>query len=94
MARSTRRRVERLRSDRGSRRWTDARRIVGSMLILVGSVMAVAHLIAHLAEMRVKGALDVLIGYPMAAILVVLGLLLFGWDSAPPRPRPHQRSSR
>ncbi|MCA4727377.1 MULTISPECIES: hypothetical protein [Mycolicibacterium] len=45
--------------------------------------MAVAHLIAHLADMRVNERTDMLIGFPMASVLVVLGLLLIGLQSHP-----------
>jgi hypothetical protein len=57
------------------------RRAVGLLLVVVGSAMAVAHLIAHLANMPVVGAQDLLIGFPMAAILVIIGLLLIGLQS-------------
>lgn len=77
--------VEHLRRIREPRRWASFRRALGWLLAVVGAAMAVAHLIAHLAEMRVVGALDVLIGFPMAAVLVVLGLLLIGLESVPPR---------
>ncbi|MDN4519674.1 hypothetical protein QYF68_17915 [Mycolicibacterium austroafricanum] len=59
------------------------------MLVVVGSAMAVAHLIAHLASMRVVGALDLLIGFPMAVLLVLVGLLLIGLQSVPPRSSRH-----
>jgi hypothetical protein len=71
--------------NRNSRRWARFRRAVGSVLVVVGSAMAVAHLIAHLASMRVVGALDLLIGFPMAALLVLAGLLLIGLQPVPPR---------
>lgn len=70
---------------REPRRWTGFRRAVGWVFVVVGSAMAVAHLIAHLASMRVVGTLDLLIGFPMAAILVLVGLLLIGLESAPPK---------
>ncbi|BBZ16005.1 hypothetical protein [Mycolicibacterium gadium] len=54
---------------------------MGSLLVVVGAAMAVAHLIAHLANMRVIGVQDLLIGFPMAAILVIIGLLLIGLHS-------------
>ncbi|WP_085978087.1 MULTISPECIES: hypothetical protein [Mycolicibacterium] len=62
---------------------------MGSVLVVVGSAMAVAHLIAHLASMRVVGALDLLIGFPMAVLLVLVGLLLIGLQSVPPRSSRH-----
>jgi len=58
---------------------------VGSLLAVVGAAMAVAHVIAHLAEMRMVGALDVVIGFPMATVLILLGVLLIGLNSVPPR---------
>ncbi|KMO83322.1 hypothetical protein MCHLDSM_00518 [Mycolicibacterium chlorophenolicum] len=77
------------RLNRNSRRWARFRRAVGSVLVVVGSAMAVAHLIAHLASMRVVGALDLLIGFPMAVLLVLVGLLLIGLQSVPPRSSRH-----
>lgn len=77
------------RLNRNSRRWARFRRAVGSVLVVVGSAMAVAHLIAHLATMRVVGALDLLIGFPMAVLLVLVGLLLIGLQSVPPRSSRH-----
>lgn len=56
-------------------------RAVGSLLVVVGAAMAVAHLIAHLANMRVVGVQDLLIGFPMAAMLVIIGLLLIALQS-------------
>jgi len=64
------------------------RRTVGSLLVLVGAAMAVAHLIAHLADMRVRGLTDLLIGFPTAAMLMVLGLLLLGLQAHPRRDPP------
>jgi len=85
MARRETYRAGRRRLNRIPRRWARFRRVVGSLLVVVGSAMAVAHLIAHLASMRVVGALDMVIGFPMAAILVLVGLLLIGLQSVPPR---------
>lgn len=67
------------------------RRTVGSLLVLVGAAMAVAHLIAHVADMRVRGLPDLLIGFPMAAMLMVLGLLLIGLQAHPRRDPPGRR---
>jgi hypothetical protein len=78
--------------NRDPRRWARFRRVVVSLLIVVGLAMATAHLIAHFARMRVVGALDLLIGFPMAAALVLVGLLLIGLESAPRRSsRRHDR---
>lgn len=78
--------------NRDPRRWARFGRAVGSLLIVVGSAMATAHLIAHFASMRVVGALDLLIGFPMAAMLVLVGLLLMGLET--PRPRSSRRRDR
>lgn len=47
------------------------------------SVLAAAHLIAHLAGMRVGGHTEALIGFPTAATLMMLGLLLVGLQTHP-----------
>lgn len=85
MARGDTYQAGRRRLIRDARRWTGFRRAVGWVFVVVGSAMAVAHLIAHLASMRVVGTLDLLIGFPMAAMLVLVGLLLIGLESAPPK---------
>ena len=59
------------------------RRTIGELSVLVGAAMAVAHLIAHLSDMRVSGWTDLLIGFPMAALLMVFGLLLIGLQTHP-----------
>ena len=85
MARGDTRQVGRLRRNRDPRLWARLRRVARSLLVLVGVAMAVAHLIAHFADMRVVGAMDLLIGFPMAAVLVLVGLLLIGIESVQPR---------
>lgn len=59
------------------------RRTLGSLLALVGAAMAVAHLIAHLADMPTAGLAERLIGFPTAAMLMVVGLLLLGLQRPP-----------
>ncbi|WP_454231401.1 hypothetical protein [Mycolicibacterium fortuitum] len=45
--------------------------------------MATAHLIAHIASWHVPGMRDVLLGFSVAAILVIIGIVLIGLQ--PPR---------
>lgn len=54
------------------------RRAVGWVLVAVGVVMAVVHIGAHLGRLHLLGYQDLLIGYPMAAILVLAGVVLVG----------------
>lgn len=92
MAQGERFQASRRGVDRDRRRWARYTRAVGSLLIMVGLAVATAHLIAHFANMRVVGALDLLIGFPMAATLVLVGLLLIGLQSTLPRSsRRHDR---
>ena len=48
------------------------------MVVVVGVVMAVVHIGAHLGRLHLLGYQDLLIGYPMAAILVLAGVVLVG----------------
>lgn len=73
--------AERRPVNRDAHHRAGVRRAVGSLLVVVGAAMAVAHLIAHLANMPVVGLQDLLIGFPMAAMLVIIGLLLIGVQS-------------
>lgn len=50
--------------------------------MFVGSAIAVAHVIAHLAVSQVRGWAETTMELPMAALLMVLGLLLLGLPSA------------
>jgi hypothetical protein len=61
-------------SYRGERR----RRIFGWVLVAIGTVMAVIHMVAHLGRLKIIGYQDLLIGYPMAAVLILAGFLLVG----------------
>jgi len=54
------------------------RKIVGWLFVAVGSVMAVVHIVAHLGRLNMVGQQDLLLGYPMAAALVLAGFLLVG----------------
>lgn len=80
MARGDSHQAERRAVSRHIYRRARLRRTVGSLVVVVGSAMAVAHLIAHLANMGVIGAQDLLIGFPMAVVLILVGVLLIGWN--------------
>lgn len=62
-----------------------SRRLLGWLLVGVGSVMAFAHVYTHLAQMRIVGYQDLLLGYPMAGMLVLAGFMLVGWAAKPGR---------
>jgi hypothetical protein len=55
------------------------RRIAGWALVGIGAVMAVVHMITHLGRLQIIGMQDLLIGYPMAAVLTLAGFLLVGF---------------
>ena len=55
------------------------RRIGGWVLVGIGAIMAVVHMISHLGRLRIIGMQDLLIGYPMAAVLILAGFLLVGF---------------
>jgi hypothetical protein len=46
--------------------------------VAAGAVMAVVHIVAHLGRLQIVGYQDLLIGYPMATVLVLVGLLFAG----------------
>jgi hypothetical protein len=47
--------------------------------------MALVHVYTHLAQMRIFGYQDLLLGYPMAGMLVLAGFMLVGWAAKPGR---------
>ncbi len=55
------------------------RRMAGWALVVVGAVMGIAHMITHLGRLHLLGYQDLLIGYPMAALLVFVGFALVGF---------------
>lgn len=55
------------------------RRVVGWALVGIGAVMAVVHMITHLGRLQIIGMQDLLIGYPMAVVLVLAGFMLVGF---------------
>ena len=60
------------------RRWL-MKRIVGFVLVGVGAVMALSHIWAHLGNLTflpTTGLQDRLIGFPMAAMLFLAGVIL------------------
>ena len=61
------------------------RRLLGWLLVAIGSVMALVHMYTHLARLRIIGYQDLLLGYPMAAILALAGFMLVGWTAKPSR---------
>lgn len=62
-----------------------SRRLLGWLLVGVGSVMALVHAYTHLAQMRIIGYQDLLLGYPMAGMLVLAGFMFVGWAAKPGR---------
>ena len=40
--------------------------------------MAVIHMLAHLGRLKIVGYQDLLIGYPLAAVVIPAGFLLVG----------------
>lgn len=61
------------------------RRLLGWLLVGAGSVMALVHIYTHLARLSIIGFQDLLLGYPMAGMLVLAGFVLVGWASKPTR---------
>jgi hypothetical protein len=55
------------------------RRTGGWVLVGIGAVMAVVHMITHLGRLQIIGMQDLLIGYPMAAVVILAGFLLVGF---------------
>jgi hypothetical protein len=54
------------------------RRIFGWVLVAVGTVMAVVHMVTHLGRLNIVGYQDLLLGYPMAAMLILAGFMVVG----------------
>lgn len=52
----------------------------GWALMAVGVIMALAHMVEHLGRLQLmsEGLQDLLIGYPMAGLLFVAGLVMIG----------------
>ena len=61
------------------------RRVIGWALVGIGAVMAVVHGITHLGRLTLIGYQDLLLGYPMASVLVLGGFILVGWTAKPTR---------
>jgi len=55
------------------------RLMIGWVLVGIGAVMAVVHMITHLGRLQLIGMQDLLIGYPMAGVLILAGFLLVGF---------------
>jgi hypothetical protein len=54
------------------------RRILGWVLVALGALMAAVHMVSHLGRLKIVGYQDLLIGYPMAAVLVLAGFMVVG----------------
>ena len=54
------------------------RRFFGWALVAVGTAMAVVHIVTHLGRLRIVGYQDLLVGYPMAAMLILAGFMVVG----------------
>jgi hypothetical protein len=52
------------------------RRILGWAMVTVGTVMAVVHMVTHLGRLNIVGYQDLLLGYPMAAMLILAGVII------------------
>ncbi|CCH76873.1 hypothetical protein BN12_150047 [Nostocoides japonicum T1-X7] len=50
---------------------------VGQVLLALAAIMAAVHLVAHLTSSP-SGSVDLLAGYPMAAMLFLVGAVLAG----------------
>ncbi|MEP7054245.1 MAG: hypothetical protein ABI912_03265 [Actinomycetota bacterium] len=53
---------------------------IGQVLMLVGSIVAIVHVLAHLQMLggEPSGTVDLVAGYPMAALLFVAGGIVAG----------------
>lgn len=69
-------------SPASEREWS--RRLLGWLLVVVGSMMALVHGYTHFAQLRIVGYQDLLLGYPMAGMLVLTGFILVAWAAKPP----------
>ena len=54
------------------------RHILGWVLVAPHGPMAAVHVVAHLGRLKIVVYQDLLIGYPMAAILVLSGFMIVG----------------
>lgn len=59
------------------RRWR-RRRFLAVALVAIGSIIIISHIFAHLADVQWTPMQDLLIGYPMGGVFVVIGLLVLG----------------
>ena len=77
MRRVTRRRARDVTRHDLSRPWT-RRRVVSTSLLTVAPLIAAQHIVAHLGYRPIPlsmGWQDILIGYPMAAVLAIFGAM-------------------
>ncbi|ART70632.1 hypothetical protein BTO20_20690 [Mycobacterium dioxanotrophicus] len=53
-------------------------RAAGWVLVGIGAVMAIVHVVTHLGRLHIVGYQDLLLGYPMAAVLTIVGFVIVG----------------
>ena len=54
------------------------RRLGAAVFVTVGLTMVVSHVFVHLANIEWLPMQDLLTGYPMGAILIIIGLIMLG----------------
>lgn len=59
------------------RRWR-RRRFLAAALIALGSAVIISHIFVHLGNVEWMPMQDLLTGYPMGGVLVVIGLIALG----------------
>lgn len=55
------------------------RRVTGWLLVVAGGLMAVVHMVTHLGRLQLVWYQDAIMGYPMAAIVILGGFMLVGF---------------
>lgn len=50
----------------------------GWLLVGTGATMAIVHVFTHLGRLRIVGYQDLLLGYPMAGVLILAGFIVVG----------------
>lgn len=59
------------------RRWR-RRRVLAVALVALGSIVIISHIFTHLANVQWTPMQDLLIGYPMGGVLILIGLIALG----------------
>jgi hypothetical protein len=70
-------------------------KVAGWILLSLAAVLVISHFLAHvrvpnLTPFLSLGTQDVLVGYPAAGILLVIGVVLLGQSDEPPRRGTYQ----